>query len=256
MALQGILPRQLYLNFLCLSISITFLLSPSLCSQYCDYAEELLVVFVQNFARFYGEDELVYNVHSLIHLVQDARKFGSLDYVSCFPYENFLGDLKNMVRRPQNPVAQIVRRIAERQKHVESSANPFAKVRCTPHGKPHLSGPLPQDLSQCRQFKNFHGEKYYVSCALGNNCFKIGNDIVLIKNILLSQTDETYIVYNLFLDNESFFKKPLDSLCLDIRMVSTLSNNLLVCSVSDLSHKCVLLPYADKYVAFPMLHLS
>jgi len=51
----------------------------------------------------------LYNTHGLIHLVQDARKYGALDSVSCFPIENYLGLLKRMVRRPQNPVEQIVR---------------------------------------------------------------------------------------------------------------------------------------------------
>ena len=49
---------------------------------------------------------LVYNVHGLLHLADDARRFGA----SVFPFENFLGQLK---RKAQNPIAQIVRRVVE-----------------------------------------------------------------------------------------------------------------------------------------------
>ena len=31
---------------------------------------------------------LVYNVHSLIHLAEDARNFGLLDNFSSFPFKN------------------------------------------------------------------------------------------------------------------------------------------------------------------------
>ena len=107
--LVHILPEPLYVNFKLRFVSI--LLSPSMCasSENCQYVEKLLKVFVTDFSKFYGKSSIVYNVHSLVHLPQDARKYGALDNVSSFPYETFLGKLQKMVRRPQNPVAQVVR---------------------------------------------------------------------------------------------------------------------------------------------------
>ncbi len=49
------------------------------------------------------------------YIAQDAQKFGPLDSISCFPVKNFLGKLEKIVRKPQNPVQQIVRRIHEKQ---------------------------------------------------------------------------------------------------------------------------------------------
>lgn len=68
---------------------------------------------MESFSTLYGNDQLVYNVHSLIHLADDARKFGVLDTISSFKYESYLGQLKKLVRRPQQPCAQIVRRVLE-----------------------------------------------------------------------------------------------------------------------------------------------
>lgn len=94
--LFNVFPKHVYNNFLVLSVAIRIILSPVLCSDYCDYAEKLLKFFVTNFAKIYGSEFLVYNTHNLVHLAQDARKYGDLDSVSCFPFENYLGHLKRI----------------------------------------------------------------------------------------------------------------------------------------------------------------
>ena len=104
--LQGKLNSVSYCNFLLLSISIRLLLSHSSHSFNDDYIRKLLA-FVKNFSTIYGQCVLFYNVHNLLHIVNDYALFGPLDHVSCFPFENFLGKLKKMLRKPSNPVAQI-----------------------------------------------------------------------------------------------------------------------------------------------------
>ena len=48
---------------------------------------------------------IVYNVHSL---ADDVQQHGSLDKISC--NKKLLQHLKEMVRKPQHPLAQIIRR--------------------------------------------------------------------------------------------------------------------------------------------------
>ena len=107
---------ELWLFNMVLSIAMRILLSPALCSAYFDYADKLLKCYVTNFAKIYGPEQVEYNTHSLIHLADDARKFGALDNVSCFPFENYLGTLKRLVKRPQGLVPQLVRRLGERNR--------------------------------------------------------------------------------------------------------------------------------------------
>ena len=65
---------------------------PALCSpDSCDDAEEIWKLFVTDFAEIYGTEFVSYDMHSLIHLAQDARKFCPLDNVSTYPFETFLG---------------------------------------------------------------------------------------------------------------------------------------------------------------------
>lgn len=58
---------------------------------------------------------IVYNVHGLIHLADDAKTFKSLENISAFPFENFLASLKNIIRKPEFPLAQIIRRLSEKE---------------------------------------------------------------------------------------------------------------------------------------------
>ena len=43
-----------------------------------DFVEQLLEVFVANFSNIYGRKTISYNIHSLLHIVDDAQKFGPL----------------------------------------------------------------------------------------------------------------------------------------------------------------------------------
>ncbi|KAL4710986.1 hypothetical protein ACJJTC_017951 [Scirpophaga incertulas] len=57
---------------------------------------------------------LVYNVHVLIHLQDDVNLLGQLDNFSAFPFENYLGQLKRLVKSPVNSLTQICRRLSEK----------------------------------------------------------------------------------------------------------------------------------------------
>lgn len=47
----------------------------------------------------YGETNIVYNIHNLIHLSHDVKIYGSLDTFSAFPFENHMRILKRMLRK-------------------------------------------------------------------------------------------------------------------------------------------------------------
>lgn len=113
-ALDDAVHPNIYQNFLLLSVGIHILLNERLANEYNQYAHDLLQTFVIHFYQVYGDDMAVYNVHCLVHLANEAKKFGSLDNISAFPFEHFLSKLKKMVRKPTSfPLAQIIRRLSE-----------------------------------------------------------------------------------------------------------------------------------------------
>jgi hypothetical protein len=45
--------------------------------------------------RPYGDQFLTYNIHNLQHIVEECKRFGSLEiYSCCFTFENLIGKLK------------------------------------------------------------------------------------------------------------------------------------------------------------------
>jgi len=77
-------------------------------------ARQLLDSFVEHFESIYGRHLISHNIHGLLHLCDDYAKFGPLDQCSTFPFENYMGVLKNMIRKPHKPLEQIVNRYNEK----------------------------------------------------------------------------------------------------------------------------------------------
>lgn len=48
-----------------------------------------------------------------MHLCDDYNEFGPLDHCSAFPFENYMGCLNKMLRKPHKPLEQIIRRYSE-----------------------------------------------------------------------------------------------------------------------------------------------
>lgn len=113
--LHGILRDELLNHFMCLSVAIGIFVSPKLsCNgQYLNFAHRLLLYFVDRSCELYGKEFLVYNVHSLVHLKSEVESFGKLDNSSAFVFENFMQQLKKLVRSAKNPLIQVARRLKE-----------------------------------------------------------------------------------------------------------------------------------------------
>ena len=77
----------------------------------CEFAQKLLTAFVNHYSQLFGSNSVVYNIHGLVHLVNDIKTFGPLDKFSSFPYENYLNRLKHLVRKPNHVLQQIVSRL-------------------------------------------------------------------------------------------------------------------------------------------------
>jgi hypothetical protein len=88
---------------------MSLLVSPSINSQHSQlFARSLLEHFVDSFGKLYGEEQLIFNVHSLIHLADDCDFFEApLDVFAVFTFDNCLGKLKRSLGGRRNAVAQL-----------------------------------------------------------------------------------------------------------------------------------------------------
>ena len=164
------LPPVIYRNFMLLSTCVRLLLLPSRGSFTLAYIQQLIEIFVKNFANIYGSQVLSYNVHSLLHLVEDAKLFGSLDNVSCFPFENYLGTLKRLITKHQqkNPIPQIIRRLEE--KHLATKDDLLNDENSKKLYQQHYDGPLCRNFETADQFKQCKSKELFFSVLPGDNC--------------------------------------------------------------------------------------
>jgi len=80
---------------------------------YVEYAKLLIQYFVKTFIILYGKENVSHNIHNLLHLSDEAKKFGTLQEFSAFPFENYLQSILKLIRKNDKPLEQIVRRISE-----------------------------------------------------------------------------------------------------------------------------------------------
>ena len=245
--LRGILSDTLYSNFMLLSVGMFILLSPDLCSQYCQYAGELLKVFVENVAKLFGEHTLSYNVHATVHLAEEVRLHGCLDNVSGFVFENYLGKLKKLIRTPNAPLQQVVNRLSERSLTISNTLVEEMQ-------KEHCDGPLPSNFGPCLQFREYCQKQFRLIVNQKDNCALVGDSVVLVRNFV-KKDGECFVVYQKFKKLRPFYTYPVASDELGVYSVSHLDSGLRFASVTHLKKKCILLSLGGKSVAFPLLHI-
>ncbi len=95
--LKDLLSTEVYKNFLLFFVGIFILCNNSLIGDHIDYASDILRLFVTHFGQLYGPKFLSYNVHCLVHLVEDAKHHSVLDNFSAFQYENHHNKLKRLL---------------------------------------------------------------------------------------------------------------------------------------------------------------
>ena len=199
-----------------LSVSIRIFVDPLLCLKHCDFVESLLLAFVDHFEKLFGSSNLVYNVHALIHLVNDVKKFGSLDNFSSFPYECFLYKLKRLIRNPKHALRQLIARLQEK------SATQLFTLKAPRHlvqpilKKEHTCGPVPPNYSYCRQYNMLCLKVFTITNEQPDNCFEVNEDIAFAVNILRNSSN-IYVVFRKFKMIESYFSYPCSSKALHIK---------------------------------------
>lgn len=72
--LKDCLPSEFYDNFMLFSVTMYLLLSPGISGQMVEFPHRLMISFVEPFGQLYGRDEIVYNVHQLIHLANEYKQ--------------------------------------------------------------------------------------------------------------------------------------------------------------------------------------
>lgn len=237
-----------------LFIGITILASPKLASAYCDYAEQLLVTCVENMKIIYDSGMIVYDVHGLVHLAGDVKRFGVLDNFSSFPFENELRLLQKKIRKPTSVLQQLAPRLEEER--TNSSSVSRSKRASAVLSKEHLQGPVPNTWLGAKQYAKLQWDNYVLTTGLGDNCIQKHNGQPCVIRNILSLNNNVSIVVQPYMNFCNFFESPLPSSCLNIFKVWQLADKYEVVQLEHVKYKCVCIPYeSGACVVIPLPHM-
>ena len=228
--LRGNLPIDEYNLFTTLSVAVHILE----CDNYCMerdkvmYAQQLLHNFVHECKRIYGDDFITFNIHSTIHIADDVLNHQkSLNALSAFPYESFLGRMVKTINGTKNPTKQAIKRYRERcmvLTQVTKGKQPFPKnSMCLP---------------------NKRNRVFY----LGDNRFAIA----------FQADSENSVLCKVVLSRNDVYTSPLTSSDLSYCYTATIANcDVTVLQKDQLSRQAMMLPMVDGgFVFTPLIHTN
>ena len=195
----------------------------------------------------------MFSVHQFIHLADEYKQFGPLDNVSGFPFENYLGQIKHLLRKPNQPLQQVVKRLSEMPQVELPLATDEPVLQNI-----HTDGPLPLHFSAALQYTKVSTSRFTLSTKQGDNCIQVGDTIAVVQNIVEEQ-NKVYVIYRTFRQCESYYTYPCESSCIGTYKVRELCTGILgVGKLSCIKRKCVLCPGAegDGLIAIPIAHMQ
>lgn len=251
---KNILNSDCYKHFMALNIAMTILLSNNM-NNYVDYAQNLLNYFVQNFEVLYGRHLMSFNVHGLIHISEDYKNFGPLDNIAAFPFENYLKQLKKMVRKHDKPLQQIIRRLNEKTS-IEVKISNKNLINCEELKHKHTDGPLLENI-EGSQYKKLYLKNIKIKVGSKVDCFILNkmNDIIKVENIVsLHETNKIIIIGKVFETKKAIYDQTIPSTFLNIYEVNNLSQNNEYWSYDSIKTKIILFELNGQKIAFPIVH--
>lgn len=249
-ALKDILPIHQYQHFLLLHSSISILCDKETCTTHTDLVRNMLNTFVNDMAEIYGDENVIYNVHCLTHLVDDVQLFGSLDEFSSFPFESYMFQIKRLLHKNSQPLAEISNRI------IEMHNISFYKM------SPIINESLPSLRKRRAGTGDFYNEIKFENFTLNN---KVANQWFLTKSLNIVKFEYAKLVQNEInmygyeiKQKSDFYKTPIPSSSINIFLsngeVKEHGNYWKVCEV----YKKMFYTNADgnSVVFFPLLHTT
>lgn len=245
--LKDVLPKDAYQHFLKFFCAVTICAS-KFYFNIIDVAEALLNSYVEQYRDIYGEDYISSNVHNLVHLADEVRRFGPSIGFSSYPFENRLYYIKRLLRNGNLPLSQVAKRISE---VIQCEIDLMKNVRSNSG----IQFPIlkKKDANGC--FSRIDFSDFFLSVDTHNKWF-LSNDnkIVALQNAQL--INNKAVIYGRSVNNlENVFEIPIKSSHLHIYK----SENLILEPVkryllTNVKCKIVTTKYKNQIVFIPLLH--
>lgn len=246
--LKNHLPRFYYEHFLLFYCSIIILNSEYFVKYLIDFADKMIKSFLEIFKVKYGPQHFTSNLHNLSHLVEEVKRFGTLDKFDAYPFENKLQAIKKLVRQRKNPLSEIAKRLIEQEAVNELHIKTFENLQ----NSIVLSAPTNFDCETFTKYGNTYSvyekvqfEDFRITCDDRDKWFFTKNHkIVACKNIV-SYGDKCYLYGNELIETHDFFKVPMPSSTFFIYAAETKFKRNKMYNVNEVICKMVRLSYVN-----------
>lgn len=250
-ALKDILPIGEYNHFLQLSCAAI------LCSSdvykhvihNTELLDSLLADYIEGYIELYGEQTISSNIHNLCHIKDDILRFGNLDSISTYAFENALGMMKLKLRAMAKPLEQLSRRMSEISILIDSTSDSASNETIE------LKYPLRSDKSK---FQAVFFKDYRLSSQKFGDKWFMDMDKRIIEFKYATTTNGLVLLHGIEIKHKKdFFTKPLSSSKLNIYSAKQECNEERVevtSKVENIKCKLVCTSYNLEYVFHPLLH--
>lgn len=184
----------------------------------------------------------MYNVHSLLHIVDDVKLYGNLDNYSAFPFESFMFKIKTMLHSFNHPLAEICNRIEESNFcHTVSETKKQVEFK-------------KQDKMYANIYREIVFPSYVINCTNRDKWF-IGKNGQVYSFEYCENVNKNVIVYaRQIVDKSAFYNVPISSDKFEIFKSNGKLSGILKINL-DLVHKKVFsMPIGDIIVFAPLRH--
>lgn len=175
---------------------------------------------------------------------------GTLDHFRAFQYENYLYKIKQMVKISRKPLEQVVNRLSERQQiTIKNQSKSYPQLKCEVENSTDI-------LKKITCFKKLILKEFEIIINKKGNCVLVKDGrFFVISSIFQDHLGTIYIYGNFFASVSSFYNDPCDSYKLfNIALLDNMTVTSSKILYTEISQKCWLCNYNDKYFAVPLLH--
>ncbi|XP_041985034.1 uncharacterized protein LOC121737423 [Aricia agestis] len=246
--LKDVLDNAAYHHFLLFFSTVTICTSETH-FQLLPVAEIMLKQFVDNYGKFYGQEYITSNVHNLIHVVEEVKRFGTLQSFNAYPFENKLSLIKRMIRKGNQPLQQIANRLLERQYNIEVEN----LINDTNHNYPTIkSYKYGSKLKTVIQLESFilstdNGDKWFLT----NN-----NHLVELRSATCNEGHILIIGNRIENLRNDVFETPMKSSYLNIFVIyeNEIKQTEAIYNITDIKCKLVSVSYNSNIYFAPLPH--
>lgn len=248
---RDILHEDAYVHFLYLFSAVT-ICSTDTYKAYVPLAKNMFDCFIEMYIDLYGSNSITSNVHNLCHVVDNVNRFGNLNTISTYPFENAARQIKLKLKQCNKSLEQVSRRIREQSLLQNQSAD-------RKNSKERFIFKFPIEApgnSNVIQYKYICINKSVIisNRKKGDKWFLTKSDeIVEFKHAYITG-DQVFISGTPLKDKRIFFSKPFDSSFINVYESDMSFDADKKFSVNDIKCKMFCSEFEKKYVFVPLLH--